>query len=158
MDDLKTDGTNWAQAFRVSLARARTEARRAGSRTLEAEHLILALAAEHGSAPARLLAEIGLDHARLTDAFREERRQSLAFAGVDIALPEAKEWRGTPVWSSSAKNAIIGAHTFVTEHGRRRLTSVDLLVGILKADLGTVPRALALAGVDREALIARATA
>ena len=67
MDDLKTDGTNWAQAFRVSLTRARTEAKRAGSRTLEAEHLILALAAEHGSAPARLLAETGLDH----DAARE---------------------------------------------------------------------------------------
>jgi hypothetical protein len=31
----------------------------------------------------------------------------------------------------------------------------DLVVGIVQAKLGTVPRALALAGVDRDALIAR---
>lgn len=158
MDDAKKDETNWARALRVSLARARTEAKRAGSRTLEAEHLILALASERDSEPAKLLAGAGLDYERLTDAFRDERRQSLAYAGVDIPLPEPTEWRGTPVWSSSAKNAIIGAHVFATEHGRRRLTSVDLLVGILEANLGTVPRAFDLAGIDREALIAHSTA
>jgi D-alanyl-D-alanine carboxypeptidase len=36
-------------------------------------------------------------------------------------------------------------------HRSRRAT--DLLVGILSAELGTVPRALALAGVDRTELL-----
>ena len=38
---------------------------------------------------------------------------------------------------------------------RERLAVADTLLGILRADLGTVPRALAYAGVDRQALIAR---
>jgi hypothetical protein len=36
------------------------------------------------------------------------------------------------------------------------LRSTDLLAGILEAELGTVPRALAIAGVDRVVLVARA--
>ncbi|MGW9631367.1 hypothetical protein ACWGST_11740 [Agromyces sp. NPDC055520] len=39
------------------------------------------------------------------------------------------------------------------EAERERLAVADALVGILRADLGTVPRALAYAGVDRAALI-----
>ena len=38
---------------------------------------------------------------------------------------------------------------------RERLAIAAALLGVLKADLGTVPRALAYAGVDRKALIAR---
>ena len=38
---------------------------------------------------------------------------------------------------------------------RERLAVADALVGVLRAELGTVPRALAYAGVDRSALIAR---
>jgi D-alanyl-D-alanine carboxypeptidase len=36
------------------------------------------------------------------------------------------------------------------------LRSTDLLAGILEAELGTVPRALAIAGIDRAALATRA--
>ncbi|GAB2688125.1 hypothetical protein GCM10027089_06630 [Nocardia thraciensis] len=35
---------------------------------------------------------------------------------------------------------------------------VDLLLGVLAAEVGTVPCALALAGVDRDDLVARPTA
>ena len=38
---------------------------------------------------------------------------------------------------------------------RERLAVSAALLGVLRADLGTVPRALAYAGVDRQALIAR---
>lgn len=152
------DDSNMARVTRASLARARTLAKQAGSRSLEAEHLILALASERESEPARLLAEAGLDYEKLTDAFREERKQSLAYAGVELAFPAATEWQGTPVWASSAKEALLRGRTAATRRHHGRVNGVDLLVGILKADLGTVPRALDLAGVDREALIARATA
>ena len=37
-----------------------------------------------------------------------------------------------------------------------RLRSTDLLAGIVEAELGTVPRALAIAGIDRAALSSRA--
>ncbi len=152
------DDSTLARVTRASLARARVEAKQAGSRSLEAEHLILALASERDSEPAKLLAEAGLDYESLTDAFRKERRQSLAYAGVELAFPPVTEWQGIPVWASSAKEALLRGHTVATHAGHGRLNGVDLLVGILKADLGTVPRALALAGIDREALIARATA
>jgi ATP-dependent Clp protease ATP-binding subunit ClpA len=152
------DDSNLARVTRASLARARVEAKQAGSRALEAEHLILALAAERDSEPAKLLAEAGLDYESLADAFREERKQSLAYAGVELAFPAVTEWRGTPVWASSAREALLRGHAVATRNHHGRLNGVDLLVGILKADLGTVPRALALAGVDRTALIARATA
>lgn len=152
------DDSILARVTRVSLARARVEAKQAGSRALEAEHLILALAAERDSAPAKLLAEAGLDYEKLMDAFREERRQSLAYAGVELAFPPVADSRGTPLWASSAKEALMRGHTVATHARRGRLNGVDLLVGILQAGLGTVPRALALAGIDREALIARATA
>jgi hypothetical protein len=35
------------------------------------------------------------------------------------------------------------------------MVEVDTVIGILRADLGTVPRALAIAGVDRGALVER---
>jgi D-alanyl-D-alanine carboxypeptidase len=38
-------------------------------------------------------------------------------------------------------------------HRRPRIKSTELLLGILQAELGTVPRTLAIAGVDRAALI-----
>ena len=38
---------------------------------------------------------------------------------------------------------------------RARLKDVDVLRGILLAELGTVPRTLAIAGVDRMTLISR---
>ena len=40
----------------------------------------------------------------------------------------------------------------------RRLEAAHLLVGVLDARVGTVPRALALAGVDRDGLTGRAEA
>jgi len=36
------------------------------------------------------------------------------------------------------------------------LRTTDLLAGILEAELGTVPRALAIAGIDRVTLASRA--
>ena len=124
--------------------------------------MLLALASSSDGETARLLHEFGLDHQRLSSAFREERRRTLAFAGIsapDKKLVEATERDCALSFGTSAKaavrRALIGAH-----HDRRRarLRIMDLLAGILEAELGTVPRALAIAGVDRAALISRARA
>lgn len=135
------------------------EAKRDGAKSIEAEHMLLALATNADSDAAKLLGEFGLDHQQLAAALSEERRRTLAFAGItspDTKVAEATELNSSLSLGTSAKAAIrralIGSH-----HDRRRarLRSIDLLAGILEAELGTVPRALAIAGIDRAALISR---
>jgi ATP-dependent Clp protease ATP-binding subunit ClpA len=137
------------------------EAKRDGAKFIEAEHMLLALAAPPGDA-AKLLNEFGLDHARLAAALQEERRQTLAVVGMkatDSKLGEATERDSPPSIGTSAKvafkRALIGSR-----HDRRRarLRGTDLLAGILEAEFGTVPRTLAIAGIDRIALLSRARA
>ena len=136
------------------------EAKRDGAKSIEAEHMLLALASSPESDAAKLLNEFGLDHDRLDSVLREERRRTLAFAGInapDRTAVEATELASTPSFGTSAKAAIrralIGSRH---DRHRARLRSMDLLAGILEAELGTVPRALAIAGVDRAALISLA--
>jgi ATP-dependent Clp protease ATP-binding subunit ClpA len=136
------------------------EAKRDGAKFIEAEHMLLALATDPDSDAARLLNESGLDHQRLASALHEERRRTLAFAGMnapDKKLVQATELDSSLSLGTSAKAAMRRA-LIGSRHDRRRarLRSTDLLAGILQAELGTVPRALAIAGIDRAALIARA--
>ena len=138
------------------------EAKRDGAKFIEAEHMLLALASDPESDAARLLKESGLDHRRLASALDEEHRWTLSFAGIkapDSKLGEATALDSSLSLGTSAKAAIrralIGSRP---ERRRARLRSIDLLAGILQAELGTVPRALAIAGIDRAAVIARARA
>jgi ATP-dependent Clp protease ATP-binding subunit ClpA len=136
------------------------EAKKDGAKFIEAEHMLMALATNLDGDAARLLKEFGLDYGRLASALKEERRQTLAFVGMEVTdnkLVGATEIDSSPPLGTSAKaafkRALIGAH-----HDRRRarLRGTDLLAGILEAELGTVPRALAIAGIDRAALLSRA--
>jgi hypothetical protein len=76
---------------------------------------------------------------------------------TDTKVGEATELDSPRSLGTSAKvafrRALIGSR-----HDRRRarLRGTDLLAGILEAEFGTVPRALAIAGIDRAALLARA--
>jgi ATP-dependent Clp protease ATP-binding subunit ClpA len=138
------------------------EAKRDGAKSIEAEHMLLALTAnpDTDTDAAKLLEEFGLDHERLASALREERNRTLAFAGIkslDEKLVEATELDCSLSLGTSAKAAVRRA-LMGSRHDRRRarLRSIDLLAGILEAELGTVPRALAIAGIDRAALSSRA--
>jgi ATP-dependent Clp protease ATP-binding subunit ClpA len=144
----------------TSAGRFELEAKRDGSKLIEAEHMLLALAADLDSDAGKLLNEAGLDHARLASALKEEHERTLAFAGISARsfdLVKATELESRLSFGTSAKaafrRALIGSR-----HDRRRarLRSMDLLAGILEAELGTVPRVLAIAGIDRTELIARA--
>jgi ATP-dependent Clp protease ATP-binding subunit ClpA len=138
-----------------------SEAKRDGAKFIEAEHMLLALASNTDSDAGRLLNEAGLDHERLAAALREERRRTLAFAGMsapETGLVEATGLDSAPSFGTSAKMAVRRA-LIGSRHDRRRrgrLRGTDLLAGILEADFGTVPRALAIAGIDRAALLSRA--
>jgi ATP-dependent Clp protease ATP-binding subunit ClpA len=135
------------------------EAKRDGAKFIEAEHMLLALAADTRSDAARLLNESGLDHQRLAAALHDEHRRTLAFAGMnapDKKLVQPTELDSSLSLGTSAKAAVRRALIGSRHDRRARLRSIDLLAGILEAEMGTVPRALAIAGVDRAAIIARA--
>ncbi|MEO7015965.1 MAG: hypothetical protein ABI130_00500, partial [Leifsonia sp.] len=100
----------------------------------------------------------GLDHAGIEAALRAERSASLQAAGV-APIPEdllaAMPRLGRPRWGTSAREVLGRAHReAVRSHNHTAET--DLLTAILGLELGTVPRALALAGVDRAAIVAHA--
>jgi ATP-dependent Clp protease ATP-binding subunit ClpA len=138
------------------------EAKQDTAKFIEAEHMLLTLATNEESEACRLLNESGLTYRQLASALRDERRRSLGFAGVeplDETQIAATELDSPLALGTSAKVAIKRALMASREARRRRpcIQSTDLLVGILQAELGTVPRTLAIAGVDRAVLIARAT-
>ena len=132
---------------------AQDEARRDGSATMEAQHLLLGIASGPDAAPRRVLAAAGLDHQTVRDALDREFTRSLAAAGVsadDFDLPPASNSLKQPGHGASVGLAIERA--FAIAGHKSGLRPAHLLLGILQAQVGTVPRALALAGVDRAGL------
>jgi len=147
---------------RVVILDAMQEARVRADAKIEAEHLLLALARRSAWDAGRMLADSGLDHDGLRNALNEGVRRTLEAVGVgsgaalmpDPTLPVA----GQPPWGESAKAALRRASIIAKEHGNRRLNPTHILLGVLRAREGTVPRALATAGVDTAELAARAEA
>ena len=144
---------------RVVVRAAEEEAQGLGSATVEAEHLLLALAAEDGSPAGRLLADSGLDHDAVLAALERETERSLAAVGValtDFAPLGPTAPRRKPRFAASGKGALEQTLRVALDHKHRRITTAHLLVGILSADIGTVPRALEAVEVDRAQLLTRA--
>ncbi|WP_329003259.1 Clp protease [Kribbella sp. NBC_00709] len=139
---------------------ARDEARRDGSRTIEAEHVLLALAGMQESAAAQLLADEGLTEEAIRTALNREWEQSLAVAGIAVRmglLPEATPDRGRdPHIGESTKLLLHRAMDAAPKLGGGRIGPMRVLVGLLATDRGRVARALQAAGVDRAALRTRA--
>ena len=76
------------------------EAKRDGAKVIEAEHMLLALTASSDGDAAKLLHEAGLDHERLASALQDERRRTLAFAGMtapDKLVPATEAVTVTPL-------------------------------------------------------------
>ncbi|HEU0257643.1 MAG TPA: hypothetical protein VFQ96_07370 [Microbacteriaceae bacterium] len=138
------------------------EATGRGAAAVEASDLLLALTIGPGPV-AEVLAEVGLDHDGLAGALRVEWEASLRYAGV-APLP-AEQLAATPAhnrprFGTSAREALVAghrmlAHAAARRSGRRRDDERSVALGVLHAELGTVPRALELAGVDRRSLAAR---
>jgi len=137
-----------------------TEAKQDAAKFVEAEHMLLTLATNAESDACRVLDESGLTYDQLMAALREERRRTLAFAGIeplDERQAAVTELDRPLTLGTSSKMAIKRALIASREGGSRRpsIRSTELLLGILQAELGTVPRTLAIAGVDRAALIVK---
>jgi D-alanyl-D-alanine carboxypeptidase len=136
--------------------RAQLEASDAGSAKVEAPHLLLAIAAQTEPSIDPLLEEFGLDVAAVRAALDREYEHSLNTVGVTTAaydLPRPTRLPTRPGIGRSAKLAMERGFGAVTK--KKGLRPAHLLLGVVCAEVGTVPRALALAGVDREAVLAR---
>jgi len=134
---------------------AEAEARSLASPTIEAEHLLLVLARDDAT-----LTAAGLDHDGVLEALAAERERSLAAVGVslsDFALPPAAP-APKPRFAASARSALARALREAVDRGDKRITGGHILLAVLHPQLGTVPRALARADVDRDGLRARIAA
>jgi len=147
--------------FRPTIGVAMLEATNRASATVEAEHLLLAFLFNRTSRTTALLAGHGLTYESFTAALQREREQTLA--GIGIQLPDASRLRAAPRIRSGGPRFGAGAKDTWERAVRRararrgrgqRITDADFVLGILAAELGTVPRALALAGIDRAAIVA----
>lgn len=131
------------------LVAAGAEARAEGSTVIEAHHLLLAIA-QDGSP---VLASAGLDHATVRGALDREFARSLAVAGVrvDGGVPVATPLAdGSPQLGATAKAAL--ERGFAAARRKRDCRPGHVLLGVLLAPIGTVPRALELVGADRDGL------
>jgi ATP-dependent Clp protease ATP-binding subunit ClpA len=138
--------TRFSPQARGVVVAAERVARERGARTVEAEHLLLALA-ELGEPELA-----GMDVAGMLD---REFEHSLNAAGVDVPIPPARPAPRKPGFGASAKRALERGVMASVEHGDRQTARTHLLLGVLAAEEGTVPRALAIAGVDRDSLASR---
>ena len=145
---------------REVLVDARAEARAHDDATLEAEHLLLALARHSRSDAGTLLADVGLDHDRLRQALDAQSAATLASVGIPAALIDRQRStfgpRGEPRWGASARRALERSLRVARRHRARTIRPTHLLLGVLGASEGTVPRTLAAAGVDIDALVGSA--
>ncbi len=142
--------------LRSLIAQATQEARALHSANVEAEHLLLALSARPGSQAGSALAGQGLTYESIQAALVQEQHSSLRAAGIEPIAEErlvSTPRRRRPGWGASAKESLQRASLIGRKFKRRKMEELDLLLGVLSAELGTVPRALAIAGVDRAQLI-----
>ncbi|MFI6733980.1 Clp protease N-terminal domain-containing protein [Nonomuraea sp. NPDC050451] len=134
-----------------------TEARQDGSAAIEAHHLLLGIAAQEGTAAHEILTSAGLDRQAIRDALDREFEHSLGTAGVSLAsfgLPAATPDPDRRV-SLGASGRLCLERGFAHAKRKKDLRPGHLVLGILEAEVGTVPRAFALAGVDLAALTTR---
>ena len=151
----------FATDSRQVVACAREIASGLESPTVEAEHLLLAVARQRATTTQRVLAEAGLDYERIREALGAEFERTLAAVGValdDFDLTATGETARVVRWGTSAKLALARSAKIADTRRDRHLAPGHILLGILKAPAGTVPRALERAGVDRVELSRRVAA
>lgn len=150
----------FTKSVRTLLEQASREAERERSSKIEAQHVLLAMCTQADTPAARILSSVGLDHGALSAALEREYTHSLRVAGVSLAAFDLSPNEAHGSTAGAAPVTVLGTSVrSALERGvsgvRRNPRAEHLLLGILGAEYGTVPRALALAGIDREALLLR---
>ena len=146
---------------RLVVSAAEAEARELGSPTIEAEHILLALAGlDRATTVGGVLAEVGLGRDDLVAALDAERERSLAAVGISVGDFDVPPPRPTtkPRMAAGAKSALEHALRISLVRADKRIESGHILLALLRAEAGTVPRALREAGIDRTELNDRTAA
>jgi ATP-dependent Clp protease ATP-binding subunit ClpA len=141
----------FARDARAVVTNATEIARQLGSPRVEAEHLLLAAARDDCPA-ARAMAAHGLDYDGLLDALERETERSLAAVGVAAETGPFSPWVHEPRFATSAKLSLERALRAAAARHDRQLCCAHVALGVLRAEFGTIPRALQIAGVDRAEL------
>jgi ATP-dependent Clp protease ATP-binding subunit ClpA len=144
-----------ADARRVAL-QANSVAAGLGSSSVEAEHLLVSLAAGDDAA-GRALRDAGLDPQELRDAIQRDFERVLQNVGIDasgVDVP-ANCRSDKPRWGASAKQGLERALHEAKRRGDRKIGSEHILPGLLRAEHGAVPRILHAEGIDRDELTGR---
>ena len=108
--------------------------------------------ARRDDAAAQVLRDAGLDFDGIATALVAESERSLAAVGVSAEHLTFSPFVETPRFATSAKWALELSLRIALERGDRRIGTGHVALAILNAQRGTVARALAIAGVDRDAL------
>lgn len=148
--------TGFEAYLHTVLTRAADEAADDGSPSVEAHHLLLAIAGNQEPGVRQVLDAAGLDRAAVHAALERELAHSLSLAGVTETsrdLPRPHRLPANPRLGTSARLAI--ERGFASAPRKKDLRPPHVLLGVLAAEVGAVPRALALAGVDTTDLAAR---
>ena len=127
-----------------------------GSSSVEAEHLLISIAAGNSKA-AHALKDVGLEPQELRDALLRDFERTLANVGIDasgVDLP-ANCRRTKLRWGASAKQGLERALVEAKRRGDRKVGCEHILRALLSAEYGTVPRILAAEGIDRDELTGR---
>ncbi len=135
---------------RAVVVRAESEARDAGSGAIEAEHLLLALT---DTAPMRAQ---GIGHADLLAALETQEERALAAVGVrsaDFDVPRRPNREARIRFGASAKRALERALKAAVARKDKRILAEHLVLGVVAAEAGTVPRALRAGGFDAAGLV-----
>ncbi|MBE2320144.1 Clp protease [Solirubrobacter sp. CPCC 204708] len=122
-----------------------------GATSVEAEHLLFA-AARQRDPVAETLRWHGLDEDGLRHALDLERERSLAAVGISAARPAFAPHVSKPDFAHSSKAALEGALRAAAERKDTRIGTGHVVLGVLRARRGTVPRALGLVDIDQEEL------
>ncbi|MBA2637608.1 MAG: Clp protease N-terminal domain-containing protein [Solirubrobacterales bacterium] len=139
-------------------ARAQELASSEGDPTVEAEHLLLALAELPGTPAGDCLRLAGLSPARIRDRLEQDARAVLASVGVEVpggqlgARPAAP---ARPRWGVSAKRALERSLEAAVDRGDHAIRPEHVLLGVLRSRVGVVARLLEREGLDGDALAAR---
>jgi len=137
----------FAREARAVVTRGWRLAGELGSSSVDAQHLLLALAEGESAAATALNAE-GVDGASLRAALEDEPQRSLRRAGFALgalAVPPATPVtprRGRAAWGTSAKLALERAVKAAQARGDSRIGAEHVLLGLLGARAGAVPRLL----------------
>jgi ATP-dependent Clp protease ATP-binding subunit ClpA len=129
-------------------------ARELGAPSVEAEHLLLA-ASRTRSTVARVLHDAQLDYDSLVSALDREAARSLAVVGVQAERPRFSPFLDRPRFGASAKLALERSLKVAVARKENHIQSGHIVLAVLHATTGTVPRSLECAEIDRAELISK---